>query len=157
MADFQPTAAAQKVIDACHDVFNNSPGAKSDCNKFVKRVCDKFNTDPFDADDNADAIVEHIRDANWCAQHGWQQLGHDPQAAKDAADSGDLVVAGATGDDVGQAHGHVVVVISSQGLHNGFPFACWGKLGAVGKLDTQMTLAFKLADLPKVSYMAKSV
>ena len=157
LAAWQPTPEAQKIIDTCQDVFDNVAGAKSDCNKFVKAVCAKFNVNPFDDGDNADAITDDIRDSGWCGHNGWTQLANDPRKAKDAADRGELVVAGATGGDVGQAHGHVVIVVSSEALWKGYPYASWGKLGSVGKTDTKMTVAFKLADLPKVSYMSKAV
>jgi hypothetical protein len=156
-AAWSPTPEAQKVIDTCQDVFDNVAGAKRDCNKFVKAVCDKFNVNPFDDNDNADAITNDIRDSGWCSRNGWTQLAKDPQKAKDAADRGELVVAGATGADVHQAHGHVVIVVSSEKLWKGYPYASWGKLGGVGKTNAKMTVAFKLADLPKVSYMSKTV
>jgi hypothetical protein len=156
-AAWNPTPEAQKVIDACQDVFDNVAGAKSDCNKFVKAVCDKFSVNPFDDGDDADAITNDIRDSGWCSRNGWTQLAKDPQKAKDAADRGELVVAGATGADISQAHGHVVIVVSSESLWKGYPYASWGKLGGVGKTNEKMTVAFKLTDLPKVSYMSKTV
>jgi hypothetical protein len=152
-----PTPGAQKIIDACQDVFDNTPGASGDCNKFVKSVCDKFNINPFSDADDADAITNDIRDANWCAANGWAQLDADPQKAKDSADQGELVIAGATGSDLSQNHGHVVVVVSSELLWKGYPYASWGVLGGVGKTNEKMTLAYKLADLPKVSYMTKKI
>src|SRR5207249_3930552 len=101
---WQPTPEAQKVIDNCQDVFDNTPGANSDCNKFVKSVCDKFNTNSFSEFDDADAVTDDIRSSDWCARNGWTQLNKDPKKAKDSADRGELVVAGATGGDLNQTH-----------------------------------------------------
>jgi hypothetical protein len=153
-AAWKPTPAAQKVIDACQDVFDNSRGAKSDCNKFVKAVCAKLANNPFAAGDNADAITNKIRDATWRKANGWDGLNQDAKKAKAAADAGELVIGGTTGADIGQTHGHVVVVVSSEALWKNHPYASWGKLGGTGKTKAKMTLAYKLADLPKVLYMS---
>ena len=155
--DRTPSPGAQRVIDTCQDVFDKVPGARSDCNKFVKLVCDKLDANSFSDSDNADSITNHIRDVGWCAHNGWTQLNRDPQKAKDSAEQGQLIVAGATGNDLKQAHGHVVVVVGSKGLWKGYPYASWGKLGGVGKTNARMTVAYKLADLAKVSYMTKKV
>jgi hypothetical protein len=156
-AAWKPTAAAQKVIDACQDVFDNTTGAKSDCNKFVKAVCAKLAANPFAAGDNANAITNKIRDAAWRTANGWAGLNQDPKKAKAAADAGELVVGGTTGADIGQTHGHVVVVVSSEALWKDHPYASWGMLGGTGKTNAKMTLSYKLADLPKVSYMSKKL
>lgn len=152
-----PSPGAQRVIDACQDVFDEVPGAKSDCNKFVKSVCDKLDANSFSDADNADAITNHIRDTGWCILNGWTQLDKDPQKAKDSAQRGELIVAGANGADLKQVHGHVAVVVDSKNPWKGYPYASWGKLGGVGRTNTRMTVAYKLADLPKVSYMTKKV
>jgi hypothetical protein len=154
---WEPTPEAQKVIDTCQDVFDNTSGASSDCNKFVKAVCDKFSVNPFASGDDADDITNDIRDSTWLATNGWTGLDKDPVKAKSAADEGKLVIAGATGSDLGQNHGHVVVVVSSESLWKNYPYGSWGTLGGVGKTNAKMTLAYKLADLPKVSYMSKAV
>jgi hypothetical protein len=49
------------------------------------------------------------------------------------------------------------VVVSCEKLWKGFGYASWGLLGGVGKVNDKMTLAYKLADLPKVSYMTRSI
>ena len=157
IAGWTPTPRAQRVIDTCQAVFDDVPGARSDCNGFVKSVCNKLNANPFSDADNADAITNHIRDIGWCAHNGWTPLDRDPQKAKDSAQRGELIVGGATGTDLKQAHGHVVLVVDSKGLWKGYPYASWGKLGGVGRTNARMTVAYKLADLPKVSYMTKKV
>lgn len=154
---WMPSPGAQKVRDICQDVFEHIFGAKSDCNRFVKSVCDDLKANPFSDSDNADAITNCIRDSGWCVRNGWTQLNRDPQKAKDSAARGELIVAGATGKDLNQGHGHVVVVVDSKGLWKGYPYASWGKLGGVGRTNEKMTLAYKLVDLPKVSYMSKKV
>lgn len=154
---WQPTPEAQKVIDTTQDVFDNTDGAKSDCNKFVKAVCDKLTTNPFADSDDADAITNDIRSDTWLKANGWTGLKQDPVAAKKAADSGDIVIGGATGDDLAQDHGHVVVVVSCEKLWKGYGYASWGKLGGTGKVNEKMTVAFRLDDLPKVSYMSKAL
>src|ERR1700688_4661584 len=62
---WKATPEAQKVIDTTQDVFDNTPGAKSDCNKFVKAVCAALATDPFGGGDNADDITNDIRSDTW--------------------------------------------------------------------------------------------
>ena len=150
-----PTPEAQNVIDTTQDVFDNTPGAKSDCNKFVKAVCASLLTDPFKAGASADDITNNIRDSAWRGANNWIGLDKDPDAAKKAADKGDLVIGGATSTDLGQNHGHVVVVVSCEKLWKGFGYASWGTLGGTGKVNEKMTLAYKLTDLPSVSYMSK--
>jgi hypothetical protein len=154
---WKPTPEAQKVIDTTQDVFDNTPGAKSDCNKFVKAVCAALATDPFGAGDNADDITNDIRSDAWRGDAGWTGLKQDPSEAKKAADRGDLVIGGATGADLGQNHGHVVVVVSCEKLWKGYGYASWGKLRGTGKVNKKMTDAFTLDDLPSVSYMSKSI
>jgi hypothetical protein len=97
-----------------------------------------------------------IRDATWRSTNGWTGLDEDPDEAKKATDRGDLVIGGATSSDLKQGHGHVVVVVSSEKLWKGFGYASWGTLGGVGKVNEKMTVAYKLSDLPKVSYMCKA-
>jgi hypothetical protein len=154
---WKATPEAQKVIDTTQDVFDNTAGAKSDCNKFVKAVCDKLTTNPFADGEDADAITNDIRSDTWRTANGWTGLKEDPAEAKKAADRGDLVIGGATGEDLGQNHGHVVVVVSSESLWKGYGYASWGKLGGTGKVNEKLTVAFKLADLPNVSYMSKAI
>lgn len=154
---WQPTPEAAKVIDACQDIFDNTPGAKGDCNKFVKAVCANLSTDPFSAGDDADKITKKIRDATWRKTNGWVGFDQDANKAKAAADLGDLVIGGATGSDLGHNHGHVVVVVSSEKLWKDYPYGSWGTLGGTGMTNAKLTLAYKLADLPKVSYMSKKI
>lgn len=154
---WQPTPEAKKVIDTCQDVFDNTSGAKSDCNKFVKAACSKLSINPFAAGDDADAITKNIRDATWRTANGWSGLDQDPKKAKAAADAGDLVIGGATGSDLGQTHGHVVVVVSSEKLWKDYPYGSWGTLGGTGQTNAKLTLAYKLSDLPNVSYMSKKI
>jgi hypothetical protein len=156
-AAWQPTPEAQKVIDTTQDVFDNTAGAAGDCNKFVKAVCDKLTTNPFADSDNADDITNDIRSGTWLAANGWTGLKEDPVAAKTAADRGDLVIGGATAADLSQNHGHVVVVVSCEKLWKGYGYASWGRLGGTGNVNEKMTVAYKLTDLPKVSYMSKSL
>src|SRR5262249_27134047 len=106
---WSPTPEAQKVIDATRDVFDNTPGAKSDCNRFVKAVCKKVLTDPFAPDATADVITNNIRDPGWPTANGWTGLDQDPGWAKNSADSGDLVSGGVTSRDRGEGNGRVAV------------------------------------------------
>jgi len=152
---WSPTPEAQKVIDATRDVFDNTPGAKSDCNRFVKAVCKKVLTDPFAPDATADVITNNIRDPGWRTANGWTGLEQDPVWAKNSADRGDLVIGGATSSDLGEGYGHVVVVVSCERLWRGFGYASWGKFRGIGRVNEKMTRAYKYRDLPKVSYMCK--
>lgn len=67
------------------------------------------------------------------------------------------MIDGATGDDLAQTRGHVVDVVSCEKLWKGYLYASWGKLGGTGNVNEKMTVAYKLDDLPKVSYMSKAL
>ncbi|RWP51084.1 hypothetical protein [Mesorhizobium sp.] len=108
---------AQKVLDACKGRWDAN---KKDCNAFVKAVAADCKV-VIAADADADAIVSLVTGA------GWRREADGPAALK-AAQEGRLVIGGLSGADLGDDHGHVVVVVAV-GLEKGlYPSAYWGTL-----------------------------
>ena len=135
------------------------PGASGDCSKFVKEVAKKLFAHGFEETDSADEITRHIRVPNWSKKYGWIQLENDIVEIKKYLDVGWLVIAGASGKDLGQPHGHVVVAISSKDFYTGSHkrkslYASWGKLDATGEIELPMSYAYASDDLSKVDYVA---
>ena len=138
--------AAQKIIDACEEVFDDN---SDDCNKFAKAVSAKFGV-PLTG--NADAIVDQIQGA------GWTSLA-DGVEAKAKADDGWLVIGGLKGADENPPadHGHVVIVVSGPLAHDKYPTAYWGRLGGGGEKNQTVNYAWKQANCDNVVYAARSV
>ncbi|MER8802303.1 hypothetical protein [Mesorhizobium sp. M0998] len=156
-AVWAPTPAAQKVIDACNDAWNDE--TKADCNKYVKAVASALAHPDFGAGENANAIAADLADTNWLSTNGWTSL-TDGVAAKAAADKGLFVVGAISGGNYvpPAGNGHVVVVVSSAALHKGkYPFACWGKLDSVGEQNAPVTHAYNAASVDKVVYASRGV
>jgi hypothetical protein len=141
------TATPQQIIDACED---NWDADKSDCSKFVKDVVATFGVT---LTGQANDIVDQIT-----SQPEWQQL-NDGVAAKQAADNGQLVIAGLRGSEQTppEDHGHVVVVVSGPLANNKYPSAYWGRLGGVGEKNKTINFAWKSADRDAVHYACRSV
>ncbi len=148
---------AQKVIDACQ---NDWEANKADCSGFVKAVC--ANLGVAMSAGMADDIVAWFRNET----NGWEQLtdGAGNMApkealAKDRADAGQLVLCGLTSAELGQAHGHVSVVVSgplvfSHLNNNSYPTAYWGKLGGTGGENQGLNYSFGTGSINRVTYAA---
>jgi hypothetical protein len=106
----------QEIIDACTLNFEAN---KSACNQFVEAVAGALGVTLFTPDDNANAIVDKLRNAP-----DWTTLAHGV-TAKWQADAGLLVIGGLKGSDEAtpSEHGHVVVVVSGplDLAHNKYP------------------------------------
>lgn len=112
---------AERVIESCKNQRKVDANRK-DCNKFATAVAGDFNVA---LSGNADAILAHLADPN----SGWTTIGAGKgvEAEKAAAD-GKLVIAGLSSSDMGDAHGHVVVVVKGNLAHNKYPIAYWGTI-----------------------------
>lgn len=139
-------ANAQKVIDACEEVFDDN---SDDCNKFAKAVAATFGVT---LTGNADAIVDQVQG------DGWTSLA-DGVEAKAKADDGWLVIGGLKGADQTPPadHGHVVIVVSGPLAHDKYPTAYWGRLGGGGEKNKTVNYAWKQADRDKVKYAARLI
>jgi cell wall-associated NlpC family hydrolase len=152
---------AQQVIDTC----KNDWGAHSDdCSGFVKAVCADLGVDM--SPGLADDIVEFFRDPanNWeqitdVIDAGGNVTTRKEEVAKERADAGELVLCGLTSAELGEAHGHVAVIVSGPLVHsnlndNDYPVAYWGKLGGVGGQDQCLSFSFGPGSLNRVTYAA---
>jgi hypothetical protein len=114
-------ASAQAIIATCEAEW---PQFSGDCSGFVRNVASRFGVALAGL---ANDIVDEIRQADW------RRLA-DGKAAKDAADSGDLVIGGLRGDEQTNPdeHGHAVVVVSGplDSIHRAYPSAYWAASGA---------------------------
>jgi hypothetical protein len=144
----------QQIITACQASWDAN---KSNCSGFVKAVCSALQVTAFDADDNADSIVDKLR-----AGGGWTALGvGNGPAAKAQADAGVLVIAGLKGSEQVQpdANGHVVVVVTGplDAAHGKYPTAYWGRLGGVGAENQGINFAWRAGDRDNVDYFAMAL
>lgn len=113
-------ANAQKVIKACKDTW---PGSKGSCNGFVQDAAAELGVA---LSGTADEILAAIT----ATGSGWTKVANGV-AAKAAAEKGKLVVAGLDSASLGDAHGHVVIVVAGAMNPGGWaPAAYWGSLNA---------------------------
>jgi hypothetical protein len=142
----------QVIIDACKANFTANQAA---CNQFVEAVTGALGVTLFTAEDNANAIVDKLRNAA-----DWTRLA-DGAAAKAQADLGYLVIGGLKGPDETPPaeHGHVVVVVSGalDSARNRYPTAYWGKLHGGGRQNQTVNWAWNSTDRDRVEYFAKSL
>jgi hypothetical protein len=140
---------AQTIIDYCEQEY---PATKDDCNKFVKAVSADLGVTLFQPGDDADQIVQRMRDANWMRLS-------DGVAAKTKADSGAYVIAGLKGADHNPPHdhGHVAVVVSGPLASGKYPTGYWGSLGGTPGRDQTLNFAWNAADRDNVEYYAHDV
>jgi len=152
---------AQSVIDNCKNYW---PAHKDDCSGFVKAVCAGLGV--VMSNGLADDIVAYINDA----ANGWELLTdvtdaagnvttRKEEVAKEAADAGQLVLCGMTSQELGEAHGHVAVIISAALIYsnlnkNYYPVGYWGKLGGVGGEDQCLSYSFGAGTINQVNYAA---
>jgi len=155
-AGWAPSAAAQRIIDVCEASWDDV--TKADCNKYAKAVLKQFGLADFSPGDDANAIAAKLADETWRTANKWTKV-DTGASAKVAADGGKLVVGAITGGRYVPpvAHGHVVVVVSSEALHRNQPYAYWGKLLSVGEKNAPVTQAFNEPSLGNVVYAAKNV
>lgn len=143
------TTDAQKIIDFCDQEYSSN---KDDCNKFVKAVSADLNITLFQPGDDADAIVQRMRNAGWLRPA-------DGVEGKAKADGGLYVIAGLKGADhtPPRQHGHVAVVVSGPLADGKYPTGYWGSLGGTPGRDQTLNLAWRAADRDNVEYYAKDL
>src|SRR5271163_3070995 len=94
-------ADPDEIITACKQLLTVPANAR-ECNEFVIAVAARFG---IILSGIADQIIGEITGGNW-TQHG-----NDGKAASEAAGNGALVVGGMTSEALGDAHGHVLIVV----------------------------------------------
>lgn len=148
-----PLLDPQTIIDNCEKEY---PDNKDDCNKFVKAVSADLNVTLFSPGDNADAIVQRLRDA--AAAGDWTKLDDGPDA-KAKADAGQYVIAGLKGTDHNppRDHGHVVVVVSGPLANGKYPSAYWGSISGTPGQNQTLNFAWNASDRDNVEYYGKAL
>ena len=135
---------AEDIVAACRAEW---PAHSGDCSGFARAVATRLNVPLAGL---ANDIVDHIR------VH-WRQL-PDGAAAKAAAESGILVIAGLRGDEQSapSAHGHVVVVVRGalDEANRRYPHAFWGRLNGTGEQDKTLNFAWNRRDRDRITYAA---
>jgi hypothetical protein len=83
------------------------------------------------------------------------------KAAKEAAVHGALVVGGMTSQALGDAHGHVVIVVKGPLALGRYPTAYWGSENAAirpdGALGKTINFSFSTADRDNVVYASRAI
>lgn len=142
-------ATAQDIVSACEAVWDAN---KSDCNMFVRAVAGVLGVHI--AAGNADAIINALLGPIWTRLS-------DGTAAKQAADTGDFVLAGlkAAKHNPPRANGHVAIVVMGplDSTHNKYPTAYWGSLGSVGRKNSTLNYSWNAADRDNVEYFKCSL
>lgn len=143
-----PTAGTgARVIAACEATFEAN---KSDCSRFVKAVARAVGVQ-LDAGLDADGILAYL-----ARTPAWRRLSDGREAATEA-ETGHLVVGGMTGSDLGDEHGHVVVVVAGPLNRDKYPMAYWGKLHGVGLRAMTMNWAFTADVLDDIEYFSTAL
>lgn len=118
-------ARAEKIIAKCVEAY---PAFKHDCVDFAAAVLRQFFLLPdFDASVLADAVLQRLR----APASRWTRT-HDIAVAIAAAKAGDFVLAGLSSAELGQAHGHLAVVIGVDGQQSGQVIVPLGYAGSLG-------------------------
>jgi hypothetical protein len=145
-------ADPNEIIQACRQLRHEGSNA-SQCNSFVIAVAQKFGVR---LSGTADQIIEQITESP-----NWTQLRTDGKAASMAADNGALVVGGMTSQHLGEAHGHVVVVVKGKPDRDKYPVAYWGSMNARirrdGALGKTINFSFSAEDRDNVVYASIAV
>jgi hypothetical protein len=113
-------AAINLVEQACIDLFEAN---KDDCSKFAKAIASRFRIDLIG---QADDIFSQIQQEPWTPVPGT-----DLEAAANAAGfatQGYLVMGALRSGDLGESHGHVVVVVAGPLVGGSYPLAYWGSI-----------------------------
>lgn len=134
------------VVDACENQWLNH---KDNCSGFVCAVAAELG---ITLTGDANSIVDQISGADWTSLA-------DGIAAKAAADSGHLVIAGLKGGDMDppEVHGHVAVIVPGDLAHNRYPAGYWGKLHSVGEKSKTINYAWDEANRDRVIYAAYEI
>ncbi|MDR3636954.1 MAG: hypothetical protein P4L84_24325 [Isosphaeraceae bacterium] len=133
MEDLSALDNAQAVIDAC---MENWEAHQSDCSGFVKAVAAELRVPMPNV--NADQLIDFLATST-----EWQEFtAGDGVAAEEAATEGMLVIGGLKSRDLGDAHGHVVVVLWGELARGKYPRASWGSLGKHQRRDSSVNYAF---------------
>lgn len=117
---------AENIITSCKSRWDAN---KKDCNAFVKAVAADC---AIALEGQADDIMTAIKAGNWRKEA-------DGPAALKAAEDGRLVIGGMTGADLGDSHGHVIVVVAKGSDNPKYPIAYWGTLSYDKLSDEQKT------------------
>jgi len=137
---------ADEIIEACRAARGVAANA-ANCNEFVIVVASKCGVT---LRGNADQIMSEI------TSPPWEQLHHDGIAASTAAAKGALVVGGMTSQTLGDAHGHVLIVVKGPLAHGKYPTAYWGSQNPAiredGGLGTTLNFSFNTQDRDRVIY-----
>jgi hypothetical protein len=138
-------------INACCREKRTVVANANDCNHFVKAVCGEFGITLVGS---ADPIIAQITGPGW-THHGTS----GPRAAAAAA-AGELVIGGMSSTALGDAHGHVVVVVDGPLDRDKYPTAYWGSLNPrirdAGAAGTTINFSFSQADRDKVVYASRN-
>lgn len=145
-------ANPNEIVKACRELLGVVSNANN-CNDFVIAVAARFGVALEGA---ADRIVARIT-----SDAGWTQHGTNGNAASQAADRGALVVGGMASRELGDAHGHVVIVVAGVPNRDKYPVAYWGSMnqrirpdGALGKT---VNFSFSEVDRDRVVYASQMV
>jgi hypothetical protein len=144
-------ADPSEIIKACKQLLTITANSR-DCNKFVIAIAAKFGVI---LNGIADQIMTQITNGNW-TQHG-----RDGAFASRAAADGALVVGGMTSRALGDAHGHVLIVVKGQLANGKYPTAYWGSENAlirpIGALGKTVNFSFLPRDRDNDVYASRSV
>lgn len=137
------------VLQACTACFQSQANQNA-CNKFVNCVVTTCkNTAAFPATYLADDIVGAL------TSYPWQGItpGDSASAVAQAA-MGNLVIGGLTGGELGDSHGHVVIIHSKTRPSDGVPYGSWGTDSAYINAEDNHPISecFKKALLPQMHY-----
>lgn len=139
---------AEDIIASCKTLWDANKAA---CNDFVIAVAKDHGVT---LEGQADDILSAIKDAGWTAET-------DGKAAAVAAKAGKLVVGGLTSAELGDAHGHVVIVVDGTPEHGKYPVAYWGslseKIREAGGKGIGVNWCFSKAARDKVHYASRPV
>jgi len=146
-------ADPQKVIDACNAAF--TPINKAHCNYFGKAVATALGDTTFGPSDLADDMVDDMQNST-----DWKPLG-DGVAAKNAADSGQLVIAGLRSGEHSPARteGHIAVVLTGPLANSKYPTAAWGGADPHNppQANSSINYAWNASDRDSVHYYARDI
>lgn len=139
------------IIKACVELRKIASNA-SECNEFVIAVAAKFGVT---LSGNADHIMAEITELPWT------QYGNNGKEASAAAENGALVIGGMTSEALGDAHGHVVVVVKGELGRDKYPVAYWGSenqhIRPDGALGKTVNFSFSVADRDNVVYASRDI
>ena len=147
-------AVAKQIIDNCEANFAAN---SDDCNKFLKAALGGFLTAGYLDGLDADGIVGKLKNP----AEGWVTT-REIDVAISMAKSGNIVVAGMTSIALGEAHGHVAVVVGCDGQSSGTTAVPLGYAGSLGNPAARLdggrlsgTFAAKLVRSGELDYYYK--